>query len=336
MKTEVKLREKNEFVEIFITSEEKPKISTNVINKWQDIINLIADILNVPAGLIMKVTKDHMEVFLKSKNIENPYPSDGKDHLGHGLYCETVLATNSELLIDNSLKYEVWKDNPDVALDMISYYGLPLQWGDGEMFGTICVLDNKDNNYSEKYKALMHQMKLTIETDLKMLEFQSELFNLSMLDYLTETYNRRFLVDRLSDLLSKSIRDFQHFSVVFYDFDKFKNINDKYGHVVGDDILVKTSKKFTDSFRDDSFIARYGGDEFVVVLMGLNKNEAKEFMKARLHEIRSDVDLKKYDIALSYGISYISSPEVTVTQILTEIDDEMLQIKQSKIISKFV
>jgi len=315
------------FIDIHITSEDKPKISKFITDKWQDIINLIAEILNVPAGLIMKVTKDHMEVFLKSNNKENPYAADGKDSLCHGLYCETVLATNSELLIENSLKYEVWKDNPDVDLNMISYYGLPLQWDDGEMFGTICVLDNKSNKYSEKYKAFMHQMKLTIETDLKMLGVQNELYKISMLDYLTKTYNRRFLGERLSELL---LDYSSHFSVIFFDFDRFKRVNDRYGHMVGDNILAQVSKIFSDDLKDGSFIARYGGDEFVVVLMGKNKEEAKEFMELSLEKINTDSFLKKYDISLSYGISYVNNNEITVTEILTEIDDEMLVIKQRR------
>jgi diguanylate cyclase (GGDEF)-like protein len=327
MKTKVKLRETNEFIDIHITSEDKPKISKFITDKWQDIINLIAEILNVPAGLIMKVTKDHMEVFLKSNNKENPYAANGKDNLGHGLYCETVLASNSELLIENSLKYEVWKDNPDVDLNMISYYGLPLKWDDGEMFGTICVLDNKSNKYSEKYKALMHQMKLTIETDLIMLGIQNELYKISMSDYLTKTYNRRFLVERLSELL---LDYSSHFSVIFFDFDRFKNVNDRYGHMVGDSILVQTSKIFSDYLKDGSFIARYGGDEFVVVLMAKNKEEARKFMEHSLKKINTDSFLKNYDISLSYGISYVNNNEITVVEILTEIDDEMLRIKQRR------
>jgi hypothetical protein len=51
----------------------------------------------------------------------------GSDSLGHGLYCETVVGENSELLIDNALIHQQWKDNPDIALNMISYYGLPIQ-----------------------------------------------------------------------------------------------------------------------------------------------------------------------------------------------------------------
>ncbi len=75
----------------------------------------------------MRITKENMEVFLRSENIENPYPPDGKDQLGHGLYCETVIGDDSELSIDNSLHSKTWQDNPDVKLDMIAYYACRLK-----------------------------------------------------------------------------------------------------------------------------------------------------------------------------------------------------------------
>jgi len=56
----------------------------------------------------------------------NPYQQDASDSLGHGLYCKTVIGKNAELRVNNALKYEEWKENPDVKLNMISYYGLPI------------------------------------------------------------------------------------------------------------------------------------------------------------------------------------------------------------------
>ena len=74
MKTKVTLREENRKVEVSITSSNKPNVDELIMEKWQNIIDLIADIFGVPAGLIMKITNTNMEVFLRSRNKENPYP----------------------------------------------------------------------------------------------------------------------------------------------------------------------------------------------------------------------------------------------------------------------
>src|SRR6056297_3101379 len=111
VKTDVYLREEQEFKNVEISSTDKPEISDEFLNKWQRIINLIADITGVAAGLIMKINPETMEVVLKSQNDNNPYKVGGSDSLGHGLYCETVIGEKKELYIKNSLNNKAWENN---------------------------------------------------------------------------------------------------------------------------------------------------------------------------------------------------------------------------------
>lgn len=168
-KANVLLRKEKILKSVSITSLDKPEISQVIIEKWQNIIDLIAKIMNVPSGLIMQITEDSMQVFLKSRNPENPYKEKTNDKLGHGLYCETVIGTNAELLIDNALNHKDWHDNPDVKLNMTSYCGLPIQWPDESFFGTICVLDNKENAYTDNFRELIMEFKHSIEKDLELI-----------------------------------------------------------------------------------------------------------------------------------------------------------------------
>lgn len=174
-KADVYLRQEQIKKSVNIACADKPEIAQTVLGKWQHIIDLIAKIVGVPSGLIMQITESSMRVFLKSSNAENPYEQGGSDTLGLGLYCETVIGTNAELLIDNALKYEEWKDNPDVKLGMISYYGLPIKWPDNEYFGTICVLDEKENAYDDDFKSLISEFRLSIEKDLELISKEQEL-----------------------------------------------------------------------------------------------------------------------------------------------------------------
>ncbi len=174
-KTNVYLREKQKYITVPINPDFTRNIDTLIVEKWQQMINLVASIFEVKAGLIMRITKENMEIFLRSENKENPYPPDGKDQLGHGLYCETVIGENSELYIDNALNSKTWQDNPDVRLDMVAYYGLPIKNPDGSFFGTICALDDKTMANSEKYRDLLEQFRSSIEKDLKILQLNEEL-----------------------------------------------------------------------------------------------------------------------------------------------------------------
>ncbi len=143
MITKVKLREEGSLKEVGIVINGSELVTGDVKKGWQEIINVVTELLGVKAGLIMEITKEAMQVFLMSENKENPYVVGGNDSLCHGLYCETVIGTDGELHIENALELDAWKDNPDVKLNMISYYGLPVHFPDGKFFGTICILDDK-------------------------------------------------------------------------------------------------------------------------------------------------------------------------------------------------
>jgi PAS domain S-box-containing protein len=77
------------------------------------------------------------------------------------------MKTRQPLLVPDALRDEEWKSNPDIELGMISYLGFPISWPDGEIFGTICVLDNKRNEYSELYRKLVLQWRDVLQADLR-------------------------------------------------------------------------------------------------------------------------------------------------------------------------
>ena len=150
-------------------------VSDDFLGKWQQTTNVMAGIFDVPAGLIMRVWPEQIEVLVSSHTPGNPYEAHEKANLNTGLYCETVMATRDVLQVPHALEDEHWQDNPDVALNMISYLGVPLLWPDQEVFGTICVLDSKKRLYQERYVALLWEIKRAIEADFKVMAQQQEL-----------------------------------------------------------------------------------------------------------------------------------------------------------------
>jgi hypothetical protein len=145
-------------------------IEDDIVAKWQNVVNTMAKLLNVPAGLIMRIGDSDIEVFVASKTEGNPYhPGDKENLIDSGLYCETVVKTKNKLLVPDATVDEDWKNNPDIKLGMISYLGYPITLPTGDVFGTICVLDNKENHYSRLYEQLILQFRELVESHLLIL-----------------------------------------------------------------------------------------------------------------------------------------------------------------------
>jgi len=206
----VKICSKEQPVKVAINSDEIINISESMIKKWQDIIDLISLTASVPSTLIMRLEEKHISVFLSSNTKENPYKRGEKSELLSGLYCENVVGTKSCLLVSNALKDSSWKENPDVELNMISYLGLPILWPDDKVFGTLCILDNKENSYNNQYIKLMELLRDSIEKDLQIAIEEERLKN--------ELENRKIAEQKLreSETRYKELFNNMRSAVVIY------------------------------------------------------------------------------------------------------------------------
>lgn len=186
------------------------QVPDRLLADWQEMVNLLAEIIHVPAALIMRVREPYIEVCVASKTGDNPYQPGAKEVLADsGLYCETVLKTRNKLLVPDALADVDWANNPDIKLNMISYLGFPILLPDKSPFGTICVLDRKPNRYSPTVEQLMIKFRNLIESNLEILFVNQSLGdeNRKLTEYLAELQALRGLVPICS--MCKSIRDNQ-------------------------------------------------------------------------------------------------------------------------------
>jgi len=192
----------NKEVEIIIPEE--------TLKNWQEIVDILAQLCGVPAALIMRTRESAIEVFISSKSEGNPYRAGESEHLNEsGLYCETVIKSGERLLVPDALSDERWKNNPDVKRNMISYLGFPIFLPDKKPFGTVCVLDNKRNEYSKVLEQLIVKLKEIIESHLEMIYVNQTLGdkNKRLTDYLMEIQAFRGTVPICS--CCKAIKDQQ-------------------------------------------------------------------------------------------------------------------------------
>jgi len=161
-----------------------PDFSTVLCKQWSQTLNLIADIFNIPTVLIMKLDGKRIKVFSKNQNNHNPYNIDDSEVFdGSGLYCEHVIKTQNILEVNNALTDPEWDHNPDIKLNQIYYLGVPINYSDGRSFGTLCILDDHEREYQEKYRKLLEHFRSDIESQLKAFDLQQQLIEKKSLNY---------------------------------------------------------------------------------------------------------------------------------------------------------
>lgn len=156
---------------------DRQKLAGDVLKEWQSLLDMAAEILGVPAGLITRLDGDEIEILLSSRTEGNPYPAEYvTQYPDSGWYCEHTLKSRELNLIPNALLNPDWKDNPAaVDLHMVSYMGVPIERPDGGEFGTVCFIDNKENAHNDLHIKLIHQIKRMIELSLRIVFDKEEI-----------------------------------------------------------------------------------------------------------------------------------------------------------------
>jgi diguanylate cyclase (GGDEF)-like protein len=184
----------------------------------------------------------------------------------------------------------------------------------------------------QHYNAYIRQEQLKIN-EKTLADLYSHADKLSKTDTLTEINNRRYF----SDMLNKKMQDCEASQVSFYlvifDVDHFKEINDSYGHTLGDKVLVKVVEVVKSNIRSNDFIGRFGGDEFIICLDFPNK----EGTLNRLTKIRDGVralglshDGKKIDISVSIGAAkFMPGTNMTEKNLIEKADFELFNVKKT-------
>ena len=154
-----------------------------------------------------------------------------------------------------------------------------------------------------------------------------QLISMANTDPITGLYNNRFLFKILGHELKRSKRYGLQLSIIFIDLNNFKMVNDLMGHAIGDVVLRKVSEKLLESVRATDVLARYGGDEFVILMPQTNSSSSMIIIK-RIQEAVCNLDLPGGSrIGLSFGIAGYPEDGDNADQLLNIADSRMYQNK---------
>ncbi|MED2009044.1 diguanylate cyclase [Brevibacillus borstelensis] len=167
-------------------------------------------------------------------------------------------------------------------------------------------------------------------TERKQLETQLEF--MAYHDVLTGLPNRRLLLDRMQQAMSQATRKGNQLAVLYLDCDYFKEINDTWGHDVGDEFLRVLAKRLTSCVRDVDTVARLGGDEFVLLLTSLDTAEEAAKVASRVLEALKKpflIQQHRFHLTMSIGIALFPNDGPDSSQLLCHADKALYRAKEA-------
>ena len=235
------------------------------------------------------------------------FSSDG---LSHGFRCQHVEATYTGAYMCFPIKGEVGT----AGILHVRYPSAP------------------DPADAHRRRTLGETAAVRIGIGLETIELHDLLRTQSLLDPLTGLNNRRALFDHARHVHAQAIGDGGAYSVIVADVDRFKTLNDTFGHSAGDEILVTIARHIQRNVRTRDFACRYGGEEFVVVMPEATREvawERAEAMRAALSSLRTSVPPAVWQLSASFGVATFPFDGHSFSEVLRRADEAMYEAKTS-------
>ncbi|WP_431022187.1 Diguanylate cyclase [Erwinia rhapontici] len=295
-------------------------LDTGPDERFDRLTRLAVEIFKVPIALISLVDNDKQ--WFKSScgiNLQSTPISDS--------FCSFAVESGAPYVIEDTFSDPRFILNNLVCNDPFirSYAGYPVKLPDGEIAGAICIIDTKPREFTSKELNHLKDLAGIVEDEFKII-------NIATTDSLTGICNRRSFRLILDEVFKNNRKKMKKFSVIIIDLNKFKPINDTYGHAEGNAALCAFSNILENLSYDNSFVARLGGDEFGAILSDSSHLGATAF----INELKSDLQKynnesgKPYLIDFTAGaVEYDFEKHTTVSDILIEADRDMYDKKHN-------
>lgn len=172
-------------------------------------------------------------------------------------------------------------------------------------------------------------VKARVNTHITLKDQRDQLIFRASHDQLTNVYNRHKLVEEGERFFSKSIRHKEELCLAIIDIDHFKNVNDTYGHMVGDEVLKSVATLLRENIRTEDIVARYGGEEFVIIFDRCSLQNA--LFKSNLLRMKiSNLNPKDILVTASFGLTPLDHDKHTkFDHLLKEADEALYEAKEN-------
>lgn len=177
------------------------------------------------------------------------------------------------------------------------------------------------------------ELKVRIQNGERIIALQDLQLQIANTDSLTQLWNRKKILELLEEELNRNFRDNKPVGVIMLDIDNFKTINDTYGHLIGDKIIIEVASRLQKQVRSYDKIGRYGGDELLLVLPGLSRQDAKtiaERLRKSVCAKKIQTDAGTIDTTVSLGVSIFDKASKPSTKRIIEESDHALYMAKER------
>jgi diguanylate cyclase (GGDEF)-like protein len=163
--------------------------------------------------------------------------------------------------------------------------------------------------------------------------FQRHMYESALRDGLTKIFNKKYFLDRLDSEVAYTLRHQMPLSLILYDLDHFKKVNDRYGHLAGDFVLSQSARCVSDAIRGEDVFARYGGEEFVLICRGIDKEhglQLAERLRKTIESHRFEFEKEVLPVTISIGLATLPHPKIKdVPTFVAAADEAMYMAKRT-------
>ena len=160
--------------------------------------------------------------------------------------------------------------------------------------------------------------------------YHEEIYRLTTVDGLTQIYNKRYFMESLEREMGRAQRYRRDLSLILFDIDHFKSVNDTYGHLAGDYVLKQLAVEIKRRIRREDILARYGGEEFAIILPELDVDSAKQFGE-KIRRIAEDArfffDNTDIPVTISVGVTVLSPTVHSAAEFIKLADEKLYEAK---------
>ncbi len=177
------------------------------------------------------------------------------------------------------------------------------------------------------------ELKVRIQNGERIIALQDLQLQIANTDSLTQLWNRKKILELLEEELNRNFRDNKPVGIIMLDIDNFKTINDTYGHLIGDEIIIEVASRLQKQVRSYDKIGRYGGDELLLVLPGLSRKDAKniaERLRKSVCAEKIQTDAGVLDTTVSLGVSIFDKVSRPSTKKIIEESDHALYMAKER------
>lgn len=202
---------------------------------------------------------------------------------------------------------------------------------DRKLYGFINIDSNKNNVFDDIDVEIMEYIRNQIQIAISKYELYEEMFYLSRYDKLTNLYNRRYFEDLFDKYIYKSTKYKGHFSLVVFDLNELKLVNDKYGHLAGDELIKSFAKNLSESIRSSDILIRLGGDEFVGLFFKTNSQNLIKKIEDLIEKFKNNqivFEGNTITCSFSYGIAEFPKDSNDYKELVKIADKRMYEYKQ--------